>query len=143
MRASSTLDAAREALLRGAFAEARAGFEAALAERETPEALAGLGEAARWQLDADTALAAHERGYRLARAGGDDAAAAQLAVELVFDSHAFRGMAEAQGWLERARRLLDGQPPSEIHAALADFDEVTVGSIEADAFNDYFVARRR
>ena len=58
---------AGEALVRAAWAEARAQFEAALAVGETVEALEGLGVAARWQMDGAAALAAHERAYRLAR----------------------------------------------------------------------------
>jgi hypothetical protein len=56
-----------DALLRGAWEEARACFEAALAEGESPEALEGLGTAAEWLVDVDTLFAARERAYRLYR----------------------------------------------------------------------------
>jgi hypothetical protein len=46
------------------------------------EALSGLGVTARYQLDAEVAIAAHERGYRMARASDDVDAAALLAIEL-------------------------------------------------------------
>jgi ATP/maltotriose-dependent transcriptional regulator MalT len=108
----SPLEAGREALQRAAWGEARGHFEAAVAQHETPEALAGLGAAARWQRDEAAMFEAHERGYRLARELGDDAAAAQLAIELVFDCIDFRGAAETNGWLERAGQLLEGKPPS-------------------------------
>jgi uncharacterized protein HemY len=49
------------ALRRGAWAEARGHFEAALEERETPEALEGLGMAAQWLVDRETVFAARER----------------------------------------------------------------------------------
>jgi DNA-binding NarL/FixJ family response regulator len=111
-----SLQAGREALLRAAWAEARAHFEAALAAGETVEALDGLGQAARWQMDGPTALAAHERAYRIARETGDEAAAAQLAIELCFDSMQFRGRAEANGWVERAGHLLERLPPLPAHA---------------------------
>jgi DNA-binding NarL/FixJ family response regulator len=104
--------AGRAALARGEWAEASARFGAALARAETPEALAGLGVAARYQLDATTAIDAHERGYRLARAAGDDDTAALLAVQLAYDAYAFRGPAEAAGWVERAAMLVEGRPPS-------------------------------
>jgi ATP/maltotriose-dependent transcriptional regulator MalT len=106
------LEAGREALQRASWDEARRHFEAAVAEQETPEALAGLGAAARWQRDEPAMFAAHERGYRLARELGDDQAAASLALELVFDCIDFRGAAETSGWLERAGQLLEGKPPS-------------------------------
>src|SRR5919198_6275417 len=80
-----SLAAGRDALLRAAWAEARARFEDALAVEETVEALEGLGVAARWQMDGPAALAVHERAYRLAREEGDEAAAARLAIELTFD----------------------------------------------------------
>ena len=116
---ASSLAAGREALARAAWAEARAQFEAALTVEETIEALEGLGSAARWQMDGAAALAAHERGYRLARARGDDQACARLAIELAFDCAQFRGMAETNGWLERAGHLLERLPPQQEHAALA------------------------
>jgi len=120
---SGPVDAAlvsgREALLRAAWADARAIFEAMLDEGETVEALEGLGVAARWQMDGAAALAAHERGYRLARENGDAVAAARLAIELAFDCGQFRGAAETNGWLERATDLLEPLPPQPEHAMLA------------------------
>jgi LuxR family transcriptional regulator, maltose regulon positive regulatory protein len=113
---SGTLESGRAAMLRGAWAEARRDFEAALAVGETVEALEGLGAAARWAMDGPAALTAHERAYRLAREARDDEAAGRLALELTWDCFQFRGAAEANGWLERAGRLLERQPPSQAHA---------------------------
>lgn len=108
----SGIEDGREALARGAWAEARACFSAVLALNETPQAYEGLGTAARYQLDSDAAIAAHERGYRLARSHDDAAAAALLAIQLAYDAYAFRGPAEASGWVERAGQLVEGEPPS-------------------------------
>jgi hypothetical protein len=58
------VSAGNEALARAAWADARAHFEAALAARESAEALLGLGLAARAQLDAVTTLEAHEPDFR-------------------------------------------------------------------------------
>ena len=113
------LAAGREALLRAAWAEARARFDGALAVEETVAALEGLGVAARWQMDGPAALAAHERAYRLAREEGDEVAAARLAIELTFDCGTFRGSAETSGWLERAGHLLERLPPLPEHALRA------------------------
>lgn len=85
------------ALARGAWAEARARFADSLAQAETPEAYEGMGLAARYELDAEAAIEAHERGYRLARSLGDAATAARLAIQLGHDAYAFRGPAEASG----------------------------------------------
>ena len=118
-RYGEVLEAGFAALGRGAWGEAQAHFEAAVAESETPEALMGLGLAARFQFDMTVALDAHERGYRLARGLDDARTAARLAIELVFDALLFRGPAEAGGWLERAGHLLEEIPgPSEEHGIL-------------------------
>jgi LuxR family transcriptional regulator, maltose regulon positive regulatory protein len=104
--------AADEALVRGAWAEARTAFEEALQVRESPEALEGLGTAGWWLDLADLVFDSRERAYRLYLARGDRAAAARVAVWLAWDSWAFRGEnVVANGWLQRARRLLDGHPP--------------------------------
>jgi DNA-binding NarL/FixJ family response regulator len=110
-----SLEAGADALGRAAWEEARENFTAALGEAETPEALLGLGQAARAQLDGPAALEAHERGYRLARVRREDGLAARLALELVIDAANFRGPAEAGGWLERAGRLLQDVPPGPEH----------------------------
>src|SRR5207245_1513148 len=115
-----------EALSRGAWNEARSAFESALAVGETPEALEGLGTAAWWLDLADIVFDARERAYRLYLARDDRAAAARIAVWLAWDCWAFRGEhAVANGWLQRARRLLDGQPACAERAWL----EVREGSL--------------
>jgi ATP/maltotriose-dependent transcriptional regulator MalT len=100
-----------EALARGAWADARQAFETALRGHESPEALEGLGVAAWWLDLVDVVFDSRERAYRLYMNRGDLAAAARIAVWLAWDSWAFRGEdAVANGWLQRARRLLAGQP---------------------------------
>src|SRR6476620_29020 len=102
---------ADEALARGDWEAARAAFDRALGERESPEALEGLGTAGWWLDLADVVFDARERAYRLYLAHGNRRAAARIAVWLAWDYWAFRGEnAVANGWLQRARRLLDGEP---------------------------------
>jgi DNA-binding CsgD family transcriptional regulator len=97
------------ALARGAWDEARDAFERALAARESPEALEGLGLAGWWLDRADLVFDARERAYRLYRDRDDRAGAARVAVWLAWDTWAFRGEhAVASGWLQRARTLLEG-----------------------------------
>src|SRR5262245_41209293 len=99
-----------QALARGDWAAARAAFEAALRVRESPESLEGLALAAWWLDLADVVFDARERAYRLYLARSDNADAARIAVWLAWDCWAFRGEnVVANGWLQRARRLLDGQ----------------------------------
>jgi DNA-binding CsgD family transcriptional regulator len=112
--------------MRGAWAESRSAFEAALNIRESPEALEGLGTAAWWLDLAELVFDSRERAYRLYLARGDRAAAARVAVWLAWDSWAFRGEGVvANGWLQRARRLLEDQPPCAERAWL----EVREGSL--------------
>src|SRR5262249_43630614 len=114
------------ALRRGAWDEARAAFDTALAARESPEALEGLGIAAWWLDLADVLFDARERAYRLYLDRGDTARAARVAVHLAWDCWAFRGEhAVASGWLQRARRLLQDLPDSKERAWL----EIREGSL--------------
>lgn len=106
------ITAGREALRRGAMSEAQECFEEALEQRESVEALEGLGLTARWLQRSDEAFDAHEHAYRLARAQGDRYGAGRVAVQLAYDAYSFRGAAEATGWAERAILLLSDTAPS-------------------------------
>ena len=107
--ARERIGAGREAAARGAWPEARAAYAAAIAERETAEGLEGLGLASFWLWDADGALGALERAFRLHRADGDARGAARVATWLALLAYNFRDDAAiAGGWLDRARRLLEG-----------------------------------
>lgn len=76
--------------------------------------------AAWWLDDAATTFDARERAYRLYRERGDRVAAARLARWLAWDYNAFRGEpAVANGWLQRAHRLLDGIDAGAEHGWLA------------------------
>jgi DNA-binding NarL/FixJ family response regulator len=100
-----------DALARGAWADARDAFDAALAVQESPESLEGLGVAAWWLDLADIVFDARERAHRLFLAQGNKPGAARIAVWLAWDYWAFRGeTAVANGWLQRARRLLENDP---------------------------------
>lgn len=113
----------RAALARYAWQEARASFEAALAQVTTPEALEGLANAAAFLYDGAGAIDAHEHAYRLYREAGDVLSAARMAVWLANDSLTFRGEAAvANGWLQRAHRLLDSCVPGPEHAFLAGME---------------------
>lgn len=130
-----------DALARGAWTEAREAFEKALARRESPEALEGLGTSAWWLDLADLVFESRERAYRLFIERGDKAGASRVAVWIAWDCWAFRGeTAVANGWLQRARRLLDGEPPcAELawlesrESALALFEDGDPARAEAHA----------
>ena len=100
------------ALARGAWGEARAVYERELATGETVEALVGLSWAAWWVEDVGTCVEARERAYRLSRRAGDPHRAAMLAIWLANDHLVLRGeRAIANGWFQRAARLLEGLEP--------------------------------
>ncbi len=106
------VDEAAAALRRGRWERARAGFEAALAEQESAEALEGLAEAAWWLEDASSVFEARQRAFELFRRHGDDVGAGRVATELGFDHAVFRlELAVANGWFQRAHRLLDEREP--------------------------------
>jgi len=120
---SAALDSARAALARGAWAEARDLFRASLAGGEAPEALDGLATAAWWLQDLPAAFDAQGNYPNAADKRGNDRAAAGMAVWLANDYGDIRGeMAVANGWLQRAHRLLDPLAPGPEHGWLAYLD---------------------
>jgi len=117
---SDFLDTGRAALVRGDWPAARVAFEAALRSAEEPAALEGLGLAAWWLDLADVVFDVRERAYRMYRERDDGVSAARMAVWLAWDTAAFRGeQAIANGWLQRAHRLLENRPDTIEHAWLA------------------------
>src|SRR5262245_49043877 len=109
-----------QALAEARWEAARERFAAALVREETPEALEGLSWAAWWLDDAETAFDARERAFRHYRSRGDAASAARMATWLAADQLDFRGaFAVANGWLQRARRLIATLDPQPDHGWLA------------------------
>jgi DNA-binding CsgD family transcriptional regulator/tetratricopeptide (TPR) repeat protein len=114
------LAAGWEALRAGGWRDARGCFEAALAAGESPQAFEGLGWAAYCLDDDPLTFEARERAFQLYRQQGDDQSAARVAAWLAADWLEFRGEpAVANGWLQRAHRLLDGMEPGPDHGWLA------------------------
>jgi DNA-binding CsgD family transcriptional regulator len=106
---SDLLAAGEEALERGDWADARAAFERAVEQEATPEALEGLATAA-WFLDeAPLVFDAREGAFAAYREAGRPVDAARIAIALAWDYRIYRGeQAVGDGWLARARRLLEG-----------------------------------
>ena len=114
-----SLAAGLEALGRGAWDEAKAAFERALADGEQAEALEGWAHAAQFLGDGDASLDARARAFRAYRGRGDSRSAARVAAWLAYDTVVFRGDdAVAQGWFGHAHRLL-GHDDSEEQGWLA------------------------
>ena len=117
----------RDALARGAWAEAREHFEAAVQGEGSGEAWEGLGWAGYWLHDAELTVRAREHAYQAYRGTGEVLGAGRVAAWLAADHLEFRGDdAIASGWLERSHRLLDALPAGADHGWLA----VIEGSFE-------------
>src|SRR5687767_11277236 len=108
-----------DAIGRGEWEAARDRFSS-LALEDLPEAIEGLNAARACLADPAAGPDALEKAYRLYRERGDHAGAARVAIELAVEYEACRDeRAVASGWLERARRLLEGLDPRPEHALLA------------------------
>jgi DNA-binding CsgD family transcriptional regulator/tetratricopeptide (TPR) repeat protein len=108
------LQIARDAMRRGAWQEAVEAFRAVVETQPgNAAALEGLGTALWWLDDHDPVLQARERAFRAYREAGDALGAARVAAALSIDYGDYRGdVAVADGWMQRAERLLQGAPPS-------------------------------
>ncbi len=105
-----SLDAAWAAFGRADWASASSLFAEALeAAPDDPEALDGLGQSLWWLTDRDAAIAHRARAFAAYRRRGDALPAARLAIYLAGEHRISGEPAAANGWLARARRLLDGQ----------------------------------
>jgi ATP/maltotriose-dependent transcriptional regulator MalT len=139
-RQTDDTQAGHEALARGAWADARAHFAAALAHAETPEALEGFGMAAWWLTDSDAYFPARERAYRLYEERGDRRGAGRTAIWLGLDAFLYRGEhAICTGWFRRAHRLLDDLDPGPEQPMLAIWE----GYVALMVRHDTACARRR
>ncbi|MGH9174921.1 MAG: LuxR C-terminal-related transcriptional regulator, partial [Vicinamibacterales bacterium] len=99
----------RQALDDGAWEDGRRFFQLVVDTDASAEALEGLAMAAWWLDDAPVIFDARERAYRLYRQQRDSLSAGRMATWLALDHYIYRGdLAITNGWLQRARRLLDG-----------------------------------
>ncbi len=133
------LEAGREALAAGMWEDAESHFSALAAlDPQSPEAHELLAQACWWQHKEQPTFEARERAYHLFRKRGDRLGAARMAIALGGDSLEFRGQpAVAQGWLQRAGRLLEGLDPSPERAWLS----VWMGHLALMLSNDAPAAR--
>ncbi len=105
--ADSTADG-QAALDDGRWSDARTAFETALAERESPEALDGLGEALWWLGEPQAGLGYRERAFVGFRRAGDTIRAAVTAIAVCVSYGVnFGNGAAATGWLARAESVVD------------------------------------
>jgi len=111
---------ARKLMDRGEWEAARRLLEDAVKRAASAELLEDLGLAASWCEDGAATIDARERAFAAYRYADDRRSAARMALLLVLDYLEFRGeQAIANGRLQRARRLLDSEPPCYEHGLLA------------------------
>jgi ATP/maltotriose-dependent transcriptional regulator MalT len=109
-----------DALAEGRWADARATFEATVADDETAEACFGLAMALWWLGENHACVERCSRAYTLFRTGGDVQGAARCAVWLAITYKAnFANFAAANGWIGRADRLLGPLAPGSPHGWVA------------------------
>jgi ATP/maltotriose-dependent transcriptional regulator MalT len=100
------------ALARGDWVGARRHFEAAIDHAETGPALDGLSDALFWLEDIESSLHHRSRAFALYRDEGDLCRAARAALWIAMGYMSVYGNAAvANGWLQRAERLLDEAGP--------------------------------
>jgi DNA-binding CsgD family transcriptional regulator len=105
---TATVERARDAFARQAWAEASTAFEAAAEETPLTPADNECRAVAAYLVGADDASGvAWEAAHRTASAAGDAAEAARFAFWLAFCLMLRGRMAPARGWLSRAERLVD------------------------------------
>ena len=102
----------RAALERGDWTGARRQFETAIHRQETGPALDGLSDALFWLGELETSLHHRSRAFGMYREGGDLCRAARAALWLAMGYiSGYGNAAAANGWLQRAERLLDEAGP--------------------------------
>jgi ATP/maltotriose-dependent transcriptional regulator MalT len=102
----------RAALGRGDWVGARRHFETAIAQIETGPALDGLSDALFWLGELETSLHHRSRAFGIYHEQGDLCRAARAALWLAMGYiSGYGNAAVANGWLQRAERLLDEAGP--------------------------------
>lgn len=120
MAGDEHITTALAALAAGRWEDARQGFEAALAQGETPAALEGLGRALWWLCEARESARHGERAFALFRQAGDAVSACRVAIDLVV-TYLFNleNAPAAHGWLGRAERVAEEVEHDPIHGWLS------------------------
>ena len=143
---SSHLASGQAALAAADWTGAKAAFQAALNEHNSPEAHDRLGVALWWLNDIGASHEQRAAAYLGYRQRGDDRQAALIAVWLAREQVFLNANASAMnGWFERAERLLSGVTPGVEHGWLALFRASMMApprDLEQIAFDTAALARQ-
>jgi len=115
---TTTLERARQALDAHAWQQAYEGFASLDLGDLSSEDLERLAEAAWWSAHPNESLDAFERAYAAFSAGGKRRDAARVSLRLAMEYADRLDSAVWNGWLQRASRLLAGEPESVEHGWL-------------------------
>lgn len=126
----AALEEAQTALTEGRWADARTGFEAALANEQTGAALLGLAVARWWLREPTEAIGLEERAFTAFLREGDHEQAVNATVYLCLGHNmTFGNNSAARGWLERGTRIVEERQLGHLHGwmllcrAVLDHDE--------------------
>ena len=108
--AESTIQRARDALARGAWAEAYEGLHEADRSSMTANDLEGLADAAWWNSRLEESLEARQKAYAAYAAAGDERAAGAVAARLAIEHLVRDETSIGTGYLMRAHRHLQDLP---------------------------------
>jgi class 3 adenylate cyclase len=115
---SITLERARKALAAHAWREAYDAFSSAGDQEMAGKELEALAEAAWWTAHPKECIDALERAYAAYSREGNSRRAAYVALSLAEQWSERLQSAQSAGWLQRAARLLEGQPEGVEHGYL-------------------------
>jgi hypothetical protein len=99
-------------------------------EKETPQIAEALGSASWWLGDIETTIHARQRAYALYIAAGQKVDASRAAIQVAEDHMLLLQPSTASGWLNKARRLLDGAPVVAERGHLMRLEAVLADSLD-------------
>jgi DNA-binding NarL/FixJ family response regulator len=130
---TEAFEEARRAMAEGAWEQARASFAAVLRVQEHPEALDGFGLASWFLGEIEEGLEMRQRAFAAYAAAGECDVAARVGVWISHQYVDSGRVSLANGWLERAERVLDGHEGGAGHGWVAMERARRAGSVEEAA----------
>lgn len=97
---------------------------------EEPEAVEALGSAAWWIGDIETTIKARQRAYAEYVAQGRNIDASRVAIQVAEDHYLLLQSSTANGWLNKAHRVLDDVPVAAEHGHLMRLEAVLASNLE-------------
>ena len=99
-------------------------------DSEEPEAVEALGSAAWWIGDIETTINARQRAYAEYVAQGRNIDASRVAIQVAEDHYFLLQSSTANGWLNKAHRVLDDVPVAAEHGHLMRLEAVLASNLE-------------